>query len=456
MTEQQIDAYLQQHLDRYLAEAVRLCAQPSISARGEGLVECADLVAQLFREHGLQVQTFATPGYPIVVGRAEGDSPRTLLFYNHYDVQPPEPLELWVTPPFEPAVRDGCLYARGAADDKGELVARLAALDAVRAAHGGTLPCAVTFVAEGEEEVGSPHVARFVREHLELLQAHGAIWEVGGVDAQGRPGTTLGVRGVLSVELSVQTMQVDAHSGDAHILPNAAWRLLWALASLKGPDERIRIAGFYDQARPPTERDEELLGALPDREGEWRELYGVQAFVGGRAGKDLGRAVYEPTCNIGGLTAGYQGPGTKTVIPARASAKLDLRLVPGQDADDILGKLRAHLDTAGFADLQVTRLGAMDPSKTAPDDPFVVLTARTGQEVYGQPAVIDPLAGGSSPIYAFAGPLGDIPVVFAGVGYSGCLAHAPNEHIRIDDFVRGTRHLARILDRFAALPGTSS
>jgi acetylornithine deacetylase/succinyl-diaminopimelate desuccinylase-like protein len=451
VTEQRIDAHLQEHFDQYIAETVRLCAQPSISARGEGIQECADLVAQILREHGLQVRKFTTPGNPVVVGHADGASPRTLLFYNHYDVQPPEPLELWTSPPFQPTIRDGALYARGVADDKGELVARLAAVDAVRAAHDGALPCGVTFVVEGEEEVGSPYIAQFVREHLDLLKAHGAIWEVGGVDAEGRPAMSLGVRGVLSVELSVQAMRVDAHSGDAHILPNAAWRLLWALAALKGPDERIRIPGFYDQAGPPTARDEQLLDALPDYEQQARQLYGVQEFIGGMTGKDLNRAVFNPTCNIGGLTAGYQGPGTKTVIPSQASAKLDFRLVPGQDPEDILDRLRTYLSAAGFADVQVTRLGAMGPAKTPPDDPFVVLTTRTGEEVYGQPAVLDPLAGGSSPIYAFAGPLGDIPVVFAGVGYFGCLGHAPNEHIRLDDFLQGTRHVARILDRFAGL-----
>lgn len=446
-----IDAFVREHLDRYVADTIRLCAQPSISARGEGIAVCADLVAGMLAEHGLEVQKIATPGNPVIVGHADGKSPRTLLCYNHYDVQPPEPLELWTSPPFEPTIRDGNLYARGAADDKGEMVSRLAAIDAVRAAHGGELPCGVTLVVEGEEEVGSPNIAQFVQEHLDLLHSQGAIWEIGSLDPEDRPICALGFRGMLSVEFSVQAMTRDAHSGSAHIFPNAAWRLLWALASLKGPDERIRIAGHYDNVLPPTEGDRRLLDQMSAHEEILRQAYGVREFVRGATGKELNRAVFEPTCNICGITTGYQGPGTKTVIPAQASAKVDFRLVPDQEPDEILAKLRAHLDREGFADVTVTRLGSMAPSKTPADDPFVALTARTGEEVYGKPSLLDPLMGGSSPSYAFSGPLGNIPVVLAGVGYWGSRAHAPDEHIRLVDFRQGIRHVARILAGFGTL-----
>src|SRR5690242_6969947 len=185
-TKQRIDEFLQVRVEQYIGETAELCAVPSVSAvGGEPMFACAALVAEVLARHGLEVQTFPTAGNPVVVGRASGASERTLLFYNHYDVQPAEPLELWTTPPFAPVVRDGALYARGAKDDKGEFIARLAAVDAVRAAHGGALPCGVTFVVEGEEEIGSPHVAQFVREHLDLLRSQGAIWEEGGVNADG-------------------------------------------------------------------------------------------------------------------------------------------------------------------------------------------------------------------------------------------------------------------------------
>lgn len=446
----QIDSFLQSNLDSYIAETARLCAQPSVSAKSEGTHECANLVVEILQRHGFRVQKFETPGNPILVGRAGGKSSRTLLFYNHYDVQPPEPLELWTTPPFEPTVREGALYARGAKDDKGEFLARLAAVDAVRAAHDGKLPCGVTFVVEGEEEIGSPHIAEFVRQHTDLLQAHGAIWEEGGLDPDGRPEIGLGRRGILSVELSVETMTRDAHSGSAHVLPNAAWRLLWAITTLKGRDERIHIPGFYDHVCPPSATDLKLLDAMPHHE-EWRRrTFGVREFVRGLTGQALNHAVFEPTCNIQGMTAGYQGAGNKTVIPARASAKIDFRLVPDQNPDDIFAKLRAHLDRQGFGDVTMEWLGAMWPSKVATDDPFVDLTARTGEEIYGLPSTLNPMGGGSSPVYAFAKPLG-IPVVTCGVGYANNRTHAPDEHVRLVDFLNAARHIARILDGFADL-----
>ncbi|HXF61831.1 MAG TPA: M20/M25/M40 family metallo-hydrolase [Caldilineaceae bacterium] len=449
---ERMDQFLADRLDGYIGETMRLCAQPSVSATGEGVRECAQLVAEMLAQRGLAVQTFETPGQPIVVAHAPGASSRRLLFYNHYDVQPPEPLDLWTTPPFAPAIRDGKVYARGVADDKGEFVARLAALDAVRAAHGGDLPCGVVFVVEGEEEVSSPHIAQFVQDHLELLAADGALWEGGGIDPDGRPSTVLGFRGIIALELSVTTLRRDAHSGAAHILPNAAWRLLRALESIKGPDERIRIPGFYDRVRPPSPHDLDLLARQPDQEAHYRETYGVQHFVGGRRGQALAAAVFEPTCNIQGITTGYQGAGAKTVIPAVASAKLDFRLVPDQDPAEVLALLQEHLHAQGFDDVTVTPYGMMWPFKATADDPLVRLTLRAAAEVYGvEPRPPMPLGGGSSPAYAFAGPLGNIPVVHAGVGYPNANAHAPDENIRIADFLNGARHIARLLDEFAAL-----
>ena len=450
--ENQLDTFLQGNLDQFIQELSELCAQPSVSAKKEGVRECAELVVQILERHGFQVQKFETPGNPIIVGHADGKSARSMLLYNHYDVQPPEPLELWTTPPFQPTLREGALYARGASDDKGEFIARLAAVEALRQAHDGSLPCGVTFVLEGEEEIGSPHIARFVQEHTALLRCDGSIWEGGGIDAEGHPGMALGCRGVLSVELAVETLKMDAHSGGAHVLPNAAWRLIQALNCLKGPDERILIPGFYERALPPSALDLELFEALPDTEAWLREKYALKEFVGGMKGKALDRAVFNPTLNIDGLTAGYQGAGMKTVIPARATAKIDIRLVPDQDPEDIFARLRAHLDQSGFADVSTLRLGAMWPYKAAGDDPLVRLAARTAEAIYHKAYLIDPLAGGSSPVYAFANPLGGIPVIWAGVSYAESREHSPDENLRLVDFLNGARHIAYILNEFADLP----
>lgn len=454
-TAQFIDQYIPAHLESSLDELKRLCAQPSVSARREGVDDCAVLVADILGAHGFAARVFQTPGHPVVVGTARGRSERTLLFYNHYDVQPPEPLDLWTTPPFQPEVRDGALYARGAKDDKGEFIARLAAVDAVRAAHGGELPCGVTFVLDGEEEIGSPNFAEFVLEHTDLLAAQGAIWEEGGIDPSGAYHCWLGPRGLLYVELSVEMLSRDAHSGGAHTLPNAAWRLLRALATLKDDHEKILIPSFYDDALPLSERDRALIERFYDGgtlEATSRATYGVKQFVNELTGLPWTEAVYNPTCNIAGLTAGYQGPGSKTVIPARASAKVDFRLVPDQNPRDILAKLRAHLDQQGFADVTVTQLGGMGyPYKQDADNPLIQLSLRTGDEVYGVPSTVLPLIGGTSPVYAIARPLGNIPVISPGVGYWDNKTHSPDEHVRLADFQNAARHIGRILDGFAGL-----
>ncbi|HKS69101.1 MAG TPA: M20/M25/M40 family metallo-hydrolase [Ktedonobacterales bacterium] len=442
-TAQFIDQYIPAHLDTTLDELKRLCAQPSVSARREGVDDCAALVAEILRGHGFAAQVFQTPGHPVVVGTARGHSARTLLFYNHYDVQPPEPLELWVSPPFEPTRRDGRLYARGISDDKGQLVSRIAAMRAVRGVTGG-LPARVKFLVEGEEEISSPSLEPFVEQHRDLLAADACVWEFGGVDHEGRPEVVLGLRGICYVEFRVRTLSRDAHSGEAHNLPNAAWRLIWALGSIKGPDERIRIPGFYDSAAPPTESDLRLLDAMPSNEAYTRETYGVREFVGDHTGDAYKRAVYNPTANVAGFGSGWQGKGSKTVTPAEATAKMDFRLVPGQDPRDVLAKLRAHLDDQGFGDVEVTYLGGERAGTTPPEEPFVQLTVRTAAEVYDKPVVVKPLIGGSGPMHAFREYLGT-PIVTLGCGDPESRAHSPNESIAIEGFARATRHMAHLL-----------
>lgn len=439
-----IDAYLEKHLDDSIAELTRLAAQPSVGAQNWGLQECAALVDEMLRKRGFAVQVMATGGAPVVFAERKGRSDKTLLIYNHYDVQPPEPLELWDSPPFEPQVRDGKLYGRGVSDDKGQLTARLHAIDALLAVDG-ELPCNIKFIIEGEEETSSEHLFDFIENNVDLLRADVCLWEFGGVDQRDLPMQFLGLRGICYVELSVETASTDTHSGTGgSIFPNAAWRLVWALNSLKQADERIRIPGFYDDVRPPSARDVELMAALPDAADEYKQRYGVKHFLKGlTGGVELHLAeVFEPTCTICGLTAGYQGPGSKTVLPARASAKVDFRLVPDQRPERVLELLRAHLDAEGFSDVQITDLGGEPPARTDPDDPYVALIARTAEPVYGAPMQLVPLVGGSGPNYPFVYTL-KLPVLTAGAGYPGTLAHAPNENIRLDLYLKHARHMAR-------------
>jgi acetylornithine deacetylase/succinyl-diaminopimelate desuccinylase-like protein len=444
-----MDRYLDAHLDESIAELARLVAQPSVSAQKQGIEECARLVVEMLEKRGFRATLYPTGGAPVVFAERRGRANKTLIFYNHYDVQPAEPLELWATPPFEPSLREGKLFGRGVADDKGHIVSRLFAIDALLAQEG-ELPCTIKWVIEGEEETSSVHLEGFVREHRELLAADACIWESGGVDSREVPIQSLGLRGICYVELSVETANQDVHSGlGGSIFPNAAWRLVWALNSLKGPDERIRIPGFYDPVRPPSQQDGELMAALPDEAEEYRNRYGIREFLNGlTGGTELNIAeVFQPTCTICGLTSGYQGKGSKTVLPARASAKVDFRLVPDQRPEQVLKQLRAHLDAQGFPDVQIEYLGGETPARTDPNHPFIRLVVEAAREVYGVPMQMVPLSGGSGPNYIFIENLG-LPIATAGVSYPGAQVHAPNENVRLDLYLKGAKHIARVLKEF--------
>lgn len=445
----QHDAYLESHLDDSIAELSRLVAQPSVSAQKTGILECANMVAEMLRQRGFAVEMIPTEGAPVVYGERKGLSDKTLLFYNHYDVQPAEPLELWETPPFEPSLRNGYLYGRGVSDDKGHLVSRLFAIDALLEVDG-ELPCNVKFAVEGEEETGSVSLEPFVVDYREKLAADACVWEFGGVDHQDIPIQYLGLRGICYVELTVETAKIDVHSGlGGSIFPNPAWRLVWALNSLKGPDEHIQILGHYDKVKPPSLKDRQLMEALPEVADEYINRYGIDHFLKGlTGGVDLRLAeVFEPTCTICGLDSGYQGPGSKTVLPARASAKVDFRLVPDQHPDEVLAALRQHLDAQGFSDVEITYLGGVPPARTDPDDPFVSLVVEAARDVYGVPMTVVPMTGGSGPNHAFQHYL-NLPIVTAGIGHPGSRAHAPNENVRVDLYLKGAKHILRILNDF--------
>lgn len=447
---QKIEAYLDKNLDSSIQELSTLVAQPSVSAQNFGIEDCANLVETMLKKRGFETQIFPTGGSPVVFAERKGRSDKTILIYDHYDVQPPEPLDLWVTPPFEPSIRDGKLYGRGVSDNKGEIAGRLFAIDALLEIEG-ELPCNIKFIIEGEEETSSIHLHDFVMQHQDLLAADACIWEFGGVDHRGIPIQYLGLRGICYVELSVTCLSNDAHSGlGGSIFPNAAWRLVWALNSIKGPDGHVRIPNFYDPVVPPTPRQIELLSALPDKAQEYRKAYGTDKFLKGlTGGLELNIAeVFEPTCTICGLTSGYQGAGSKTVLPAKASAKIDFRLVPNQTPEQIVKLLRQHLDAEGFEDVQIDYLGGEPPALTDPDDPFVDLVVRTAEPVYGSPMQIVPLIGGSGPNYPFVHALG-LPVVTAGAGYPGAQVHAPNENIRLDLYLKHAKHMARLFSEFS-------
>jgi acetylornithine deacetylase/succinyl-diaminopimelate desuccinylase-like protein len=442
----EIDRYIETHLDENISELSDFCAQPSVSATMEGVPECAELLKDMLLKRGFTARVNQTATAPIVTAERKGRSDKTLLFYNHYDVQPAEPLELWKSPPFEPALRDGKLYGRGVYDDKGHITSRLFAIDALLSADG-ELPCNIKFIAEGEEETSSESLRPFVESHLEELAADACIWECGGVDYRDIPTQNLGLRGICYVELSVTTANQDIHSGlGGSIFPNAAWRLVWALASLKDDHENVLIPGFYDAVRPISKEVRRLVEKQPDPAEDYRSRYGLEKFLNGiEGGVDLNLAeAYQPSCTICGLNSGYQGAGSKTVLPAQASAKIDFRLAPDQDPEDIYKKIRKHLNAQGFTDIQVEMLGGEKPFMTDPADPFVKMVVNEAKGVYGVPQDVVPMIGGSGPS-AMVADLLKLPIVSCGVGYPGGQAHAPNENLRLDLYVKGTKHQARII-----------
>ncbi len=446
---QDVFGYIEQHRDDFIARVQWLCRQPSIAAQNVGIQETARMVAQLMEEVGVAPELYATDGAPVVYGTV-GGGPRTLLIYNHYDVQPPEPLELWDSPPFAAEIRDGKLFARGAADNKGNLVARLCAVEAWLRTRGA-LPLAVKFVVEGEEEVSSAHLHQFVRDHKDLIAADGCLWEAGGKDIQENPGLYMGAKGILYVELEARGANRDVHSSQATFVPNPVWRLVWALATLKDRHENILIAGFYDDVVEPTPEELEHLRRIAvqrDDDLRRRDL-GLDQFLLGVSGVQLiKRSLYQPTCTICGFGAGYTGPGSKTVLPNRAIAKLDFRLVPNQRPDDILQKLKTHLAQQGDADVEVRLLGAEHPARTPVDSLLSTVVQQTTKEIYGRDPIVSPLMAATGPMYELTAQFG-IPTVGTGAGYAHGNGHAPNENIRLEDFFQHMKHVALIFERFA-------
>ena len=348
MVESKLDTALSAYLEGHANDAQLLlevlCRQPSVVAQNLGMAEMADLVETLLGEIGFQTQRLYAEGAPpAIYGELHGRSDYTILLYNHYDVQPPEPLELWHSSPFEPTVHNGKLYARGVSDNKAEIASRLIAIRALRAVYG-ELPITIRWIIEGEEEIGSPHFGAIAKTYSSLLQADGCLWEGSGFDPTDRPHLGLGTKGLLYVQLDIQGTGIDAHSGSAPILPSAAWRLVQALATLRSPEGQVLIPGFYDAVLPPSAAQLSAIIDQTDQDAELREAYKVEHFVDNLSGAELRkREAFTPTCNIAGLASGYTGEGSKTVLPAKAMAKIDFRLVPEQNPDDILEKLQAHL-----------------------------------------------------------------------------------------------------------------
>ncbi|MBI3660258.1 M20/M25/M40 family metallo-hydrolase [Candidatus Acetothermia bacterium] len=439
--------YIDDHAEEFVERLRNLLHQPSVAAQSLGMEPCAQKVRAMLEGIGAKTQLLPTDGFPVVYGELSGQGAKTLSFYNHYDVQPAEPFELWQSDPWAAEIRDGKLYARGASDNKGDLTARICALEAYQKVMGA-LPLNLKFIIEGEEEIGSPSLGKFAEQNRKLIRADACVWEFGGKDLADRPTISLGLKGICYVELRVKSTIADAHSSIAAIVPNAAWRLTWALSTLKDKNEKVLIKGFYGKVRTPHKKEVDALRSLGFDEAGNKKKYGIKHFVKKLKGTALLRKLYyEPTCTICGISSGYSGTGPKTVLPAEAMAKIDFRLVPDQSPAETVKLLKAHLKKHGFDDLEVIPLNGEHPARTPIDEPLAQIVAKTAQQIYEKKPVVQPTSPASGPMYMLCQKFG-IPAVSTGIGYAHSNGHAPNENIRVNDFIAGIKHIAMVVHEY--------
>ncbi|KPV61824.1 MAG: putative metallohydrolase [Candidatus Bathyarchaeota archaeon BA1] len=441
--------YIDSNINRFVDELCVLCRQPSVSAQKLGLEETATMVRDMMEKVGLEAMLIPVKdGPPIVYGEVKSRSSRkTLLLYNHYDVQPPEPLEEWRHPPFEAVIEEGKIIARGASDNKGNIVSRLKVIEAFLKTTDD-VPCNIKFVVEGEEEIGSPHFHHFIADQRDLLSADAAVWEFGGLDEKDRPTITLGLKGMLYVELTARGANIDIHSAEAAIIESPIWRLTWALNTLKDQNERILVEGWYDDVREFTPEELQAIDKMPLEEEIVKREYGISKFLQNLTGFELKKSLLgRPTCNIAGIISGYTGVGAKTVLPSHATAKIDFRLVPNQDPERLIPKLKDHLKNRGFGDIEVKILSFIKAGRTPITSEIVKVAEETAKEVFKREVVIEVTSPGSGPIYFFTDLL-KVPTVCIGCDHAFSKSHAPNENLRIDVFRDGSKWIASTMYKF--------
>lgn len=441
------DEFVAVQRDAWLGEVADLARRPSVSATGEGIAEVRDRVVARLRAAGATaVVAESGVSHPAVIGEI-GAGPRTLLFYDHYDVQPPGDPGAWATPPWEPTLRDGALFGRGVADDKGELLARIHAVEAWRTAFGD-LPLRVRFLIEGAHEIGSPGLAEIVASNRDRLTADACLSEGTGRDDTGNVTISLGCRGFVSVELSVRLRPRTLASMYGGLLASAPLRLMDAVSSVAGPDGSLLVDGVGEHTRTGTPEDLDLLARLPWSEDDIRRTLGVDGFAGGMSGLPLQRRyVLEPFVALCSFTSG--DPAWGLVIPGDATARLDIRLVPGLDPDVVVDLLRAHLARRGFDEVAISVLASVAPDRCSPSEPVVAAAIAAATDAEGREPVVYPLMPAYSASRVFRDGLGT-PVLFAGaVTNASSNLHAANENVVVDEYLAYVRFLGRFFARFA-------
>ncbi|MEK4712299.1 dipeptidase [Sporosarcina sp. FSL K6-5500] len=440
-----LDEYFKEQRDEHLGQLKDFLRIPSISALSEhknDMQQAAEWLLNSFKEAGLEnLSIDETDGQPVVYGdwlHAEGKP--TILVYGHYDVQPVDPLNLWETGPFEPEVRDNKLYARGASDDKGQVFMHVKAVEALMQKTGG-LPVNVKFIIEGEEEIGSPSLEKYIEANKDKLAADVIVISDTGMQGPGQPAVCYGLRGLCGVQIDVQGANSDLHSGlYGGGVQNPIHALAEVLASFRDKEGTIAIEGFYDNVRPLLDEEREAYQALGFNEDELKEEIGVTELFGEKGYSHLERTWTRPTLEVNGVFGGFSGEGIKTVLPAEAGAKITCRLVPDQDPDEIIEKLNAHIEKhkpVGVT-VTVTEFDKGKPFITPFDHPAIQAAGRSYEKVYNVPTAYT-RGGGSIPIVAAFDEILELPVVLMGFGLASENFHAPNEHFHLENFDQGLR-----------------
>jgi acetylornithine deacetylase/succinyl-diaminopimelate desuccinylase-like protein len=451
-----VEPFIHENESRLLDELTEFLRIPSVSTLPEhkdDVTRAAQFVAESLKRAGLEnVEVILTSKHPLVYAdwlHASGKP--TVLCYGHYDVQPPDPLELWKSPPFEPSIRDGNIYARGACDDKGQMYMHIKAVEALRAVHRGKLPVNVKFLIEGEEEVGGESISKYVPKHRERLKADVALISDTELFADGVPTLCIGLRGLVYLEVQATGPVRDLHSGMyGGAAPNAVYGLIELLAKAKDAAGRIQISGIYDDVVPPDPAEIESWNHLPFSEEQFlKEEVGSSELTGEPEHSVLARVWARPTFEVHGIAGGFTAAGAKTVIPAKATAKVSMRLVAKQDPQRVLTAFKRWVNenTPKGIHTEVRVLSAGPAISVNPNHPAIQIAAKAFSEMLGKPTVFI-RSGGSIPIVGeFAAHLG-IPTILMGFGLPDDGLHSPNEKYRISNYYQGIVTIAHFLDEY--------
>jgi len=442
--------HVDSHMNELISDLQDLIRQPSVSAKNEGIEECAILVHKLLKKTGVKSKILRLRNgvAPIVYGEIQSkqNPSKTMMFYNHYDVQPAEPFDLWDNPPFSGTRKGNKIFGRGATDDKGELITRIKAVEAYLKTTDD-VPCNIKFVIEGEEETGSAHIEEYLKKYKQKFSCNGVIWEFGYVDVKNRPIIGLGMKGLLFVELSVSESIRDAHSSLAVLIKNPAWKLIEAIKTLRDSDGKILIKDWYKEVTHLSKKDLRIIQNEPFDERIFKKEFGIKSFVGSKKGLDAKKAlVNDPTCNIAGFVSGYTGDGAKTVLPGKALAKIDFRLVPKMDPKKQVSRLKNHLKSKGFSDVKIKVFHGEAAARTDSSHPFVAQVKDAADKSFGK-SILNVSNAGTGPMHSFVEIL-KAPCISIGSTYMFSRIHSPNEFARVDLLRKTTKCMCLIMHNF--------